>query len=200
ERCLAMGMRKDLILNQEEIQRRKDSGRNRSTSSKHSSTIELTTSIPNFESVLRTFDESDHSTDLNETENILFQALTVEDLETINSVQSSFLSIVNECEDITNIADPSDHTSELIYCLQSNNKIALHIIKFCRLIDKFENINIDDRCILIKYNLILLFCISTCYISKQTNDYSLDREQEKAEEKRQMYILCNQSDYIYEMV
>ncbi|CAF1097448.1 unnamed protein product, partial [Didymodactylos carnosus] len=42
ERCLAMGMRKDLILNQEEIQRRKDSGRNRSTSSKHSSTIELT--------------------------------------------------------------------------------------------------------------------------------------------------------------
>ena len=28
ERCFTMGMRKDFILNQEEIQRRKDSGRN----------------------------------------------------------------------------------------------------------------------------------------------------------------------------
>ena len=53
-----MGMRKDLILSQEEIQRRKDSGRNRKTSS----TIELTNSsnsLPNSESVLPTFDEID---------------------------------------------------------------------------------------------------------------------------------------------
>jgi hypothetical protein len=50
-----MGMRKDLILSQEEIQRRKDSGRNRNISS----TIELTNSLPNSEPVLPIFDEID---------------------------------------------------------------------------------------------------------------------------------------------
>jgi len=50
-----MGMRKDLILSQEEIQRRKDSGRNRNISS----TLELTNSLPNSEPVLPTFDEID---------------------------------------------------------------------------------------------------------------------------------------------
>ncbi|CAF4329684.1 unnamed protein product, partial [Rotaria sordida] len=124
-----MGMRKDLILNQEQIQRRKDSGRNRNISSKHSSTIELANSSPtsnskpNSESVLLTFDEIDRlfmdmnqnndniivrqSIDSNQIEeNILLESLTVEDLEAINNIQSSFLSIVNECEELTNFDDP----------------------------------------------------------------------------------------------
>ena len=126
--------------------------------------------------------------------------LTVEDLEVIKSIHSSFLSIADACDEFTKFDDPFDRTSELICCLQLNNEMALHIIKFCRLIDKFENLNADDRFILIKYNLILLFCISTCYKPKQTNESSSNREQEEAEEKRDMYILCNQSDYIYEMV
>ncbi|CAF0911982.1 unnamed protein product [Adineta steineri] len=208
KRCFAMGMRKDLILSQEEIQRRKDSGRNRSASS----TIELTNSVLNSESVLPTFDEIDRlfmeinqdNDNINVRESIdsneQLQPLSVQDLEVINNIHSLFLSIVNECEDLTNFDDSPDETSELICCLQSNNKIALQIIKFCRLIDSFENLNADDRFIMIKYNLILLFCISMCYLVKETNDYSPDREHEKAEEKRQMYILCNQSDYIYEMV
>ena len=140
------------------------------------------------------------STDSSAIENILIESLTIEDLEVIKSIYSSFSSIVNECDESTNVDDPSDHTSELICCLQINNEISLQIIKFCRLIDKFENLNADDRFIMIKYNLILLFCISTCYLFKQTNDCSPTREHEVAEEKRQMYKLCNQSDYIYEMV
>ena len=135
------------------------------------------------------------STNSNEMENIL----TVEDLEVINSIHSAFLSVVNECEESTDLDDPSDRTSELICCLQSNNDIALQIIKFCRLIDKFESMNADDRFIMIKYNLTLLFCISTCYIPKEINDCSSNTEDEE-EEKRQMYIICNQSDHIYEMV
>ncbi|CAF1330557.1 unnamed protein product [Rotaria sordida] len=150
ERCFAMGMRKDLILNQEQIQRRKDSGRNRNISSKHSSTIELANSSPtsnskpNSESVLLTFDEIDRlfmdmnqnndniivrqSIDSNQIEeNILLESLTVEDLEAINNIQSSFLSIVNECEEFTNFDDPFDRSSELICCLQFNNEIALRL-------------------------------------------------------------------------
>jgi hypothetical protein len=48
-----MGMRKDLILNQEEIQRRKDSARNRKSNS-----------LPNSESVLLTSDEIDRVSSL----------------------------------------------------------------------------------------------------------------------------------------
>jgi hypothetical protein len=141
------------------------------------------------------------TTDSNEMENILLQPLTVEDLEVINNIQSLFLStLIDECEGFTDPDDSSVPTSELICCLQVNNKIALQIIEFCRRIDSFENINADDRFILIKYNLILLFCISSCYKEKQTNDSSTDKEQEEAEEKRYMYVICNQSDYIYEMI
>ena len=52
KRCLAMGMRKDLILNQEEIQRRKDSRRNQNITS-------TLNSLPNSEPVLPAFDEID---------------------------------------------------------------------------------------------------------------------------------------------
>jgi hypothetical protein len=129
------------------------------------------------------------STDPNEMENILLEPLTIEDLQVINKIHSLFLSVINDCEDFTTFDDPSSRTSELTCCLQFNNEIALHIIKFCRLIDSFENINADDRFIMIKYNLILLFCISTCYKPKETTASSVDREHEEAEEKRQMYIL-----------
>ena len=51
---------------------------------------------------------------------------------------------------------------------------------------------------MIKYNLILLFCIRTCYIAKQTNDCSLDRSSMKeAEEKRQMYMYYVINQIIY---
>ena len=53
-----MGMRKDLILNQEEIQRKKDSGRNRNT-------LSTSNSLPNSEPVLLTFDEIDRVSSFN---------------------------------------------------------------------------------------------------------------------------------------
>jgi hypothetical protein len=141
------------------------------------------------------------STDSNEMENILLEPLTAEDLAVIHSIQSSFLSIFqNKCEGFTNRIDLSGPDSELIGCLQFNNEIALRVIKFSRLIDEFENLDVDDRFIMIKYNLLLLFCILTSYRPKLTNDDSSDRGYEEAEAKRQIYILCNQSDYIYEMV
>jgi len=64
-----MGMRKDLILSQEEIQRRKNSGRNRNNSLTKELTNSSSTSnsLPNSESVLLTFDEIDHVSSFNIT-------------------------------------------------------------------------------------------------------------------------------------
>ncbi|UJR17707.1 hypothetical protein I4U23_004605 [Adineta vaga] len=172
ERCLTMGMRKDFLLKQDEIQRRKNSSRSRNNS--------LT-----YDEIDRLFMNSDE----------LDYSLTIQDWESINKIYTAFLSIINGCEDMTDFDDVSNQTSEIICCLQSNNEIALQMIKFCRLIDDFEKLNGDDRFLLIKYNLMILFCISTCTIMKPTDDGSLDEE-----DKRYMYIICNQSDHIYEMV
>jgi hypothetical protein len=62
-----MGMRKDLILSQEEIQRRKGSGRNRNNSltKEVTNSSSRSNSLPNSESVLLTFDEIDHVSSFN---------------------------------------------------------------------------------------------------------------------------------------
>ena len=108
-------MRRDLIQSQEEIQRRKNAGlRNRSTSTK------------------REDDDNVHA-------NILLGPLTVEDREVINSIQSAFLSIIeNKCDELPNMIDLSYQESELISCLQVNNEIALLIIGFCRQIGEIR--------------------------------------------------------------
>ena len=68
-----MGMRKDFILNQEEIQRRKDSGRNRNTLSKLSSST--SNSLPNSEFALLTFDEIDRVSSFNIEREFVFDVL-----------------------------------------------------------------------------------------------------------------------------
>lgn len=139
---------------------------------------------------------------LNEMGNFTLKPLNLEDLRIIDSIQTSFLSVIeNKCDQLCDSNDQSNQESELICCLQFNNKIALAIIEFCRFIDQFERLHADDRFIMIKYNLILLSCILTCYRpQEETDDCSLDREHEKAEEMQQMYVLCNQSHYIYEII
>jgi hypothetical protein len=162
-----MGMRKDLILSQEEIQRRRDSSRNR----------------------------------INCTRKKTDSSLTTEDFLTVEKVESSFASFFKvDCDISTNGIDFSDDVSELIGCLQFNNAVALHLIKFCRSIDQFENLHADDRFILVKYNLITLFCILTCYRVKEPTASAEDRERQEEKVKSEIYILCNRSDYLYEIV
>ena len=164
-----MGMKKDFILSQEEIQRRRASSRNRNTIS---STSDQTDSL-----------------------------LTSEDLLAIKKIDSSFSFLLNiQCNSFSSIIDFSNDTSELIGCLQFNNAVALHVIKFCRLIDGFENLDVDDRFILIKYNLLSLFCILTCYQVKQPTESAEDRQRQEEEVKHEIYMLCNRSDYLYELV
>jgi len=162
-----MGMRKDLILSQEEIQRRRDSSRNR-------------------------IDCTRKKTD---------SSLTTEDLLTIEKVESSLASFLKiDCDISISVIDFSDDVSELIGCLQCNNAVALHLVKFCRSIDEFEHLHADDRFILVKYNLITLFCILTCYRVKQPTQSSEDRARQEEKIKGEIYLLCNRSDYLYETV
>ena len=141
--------------------------------------------------------------DMNQNRQSDNSVLSAEDLLVIQNIESSFSSIFQaKCDVFTNIIDFPNHTSELIGCLQFNNEIALRLIKFCRSILDFENLNADDRFIIIKYNLLPLFFILTCHRPKKPISASSDQERLEEEEmaRRDIYILCNRSDYLYELV
>ncbi|CAF1346080.1 unnamed protein product [Adineta ricciae] len=181
-RCFAMGMRTDFILSQEEIQRRKGFEKNPNISSTNSTCIS------------QTFNNND--------KNIFSESLTAEDLIVIDTIQSDFLSIFqNQFEGSKELIDLTDRVSALISWSESHNKLALLIIKYCRLINEFENLNADDRFILIKYNLLSLFSVILCYNCKSRNQSSSSyQEYDGVENKRQFYSVCDPSSDMYTKV
>ncbi|UJR34604.1 hypothetical protein I4U23_027380 [Adineta vaga] len=173
-RCFAMGMKTNFILSQKEIQRRKGFEKNQNI---------LSTCIS------QTFNNND--------KNIFLETLTVEDLIIIDTIQSDFLLIFqNQLEGPKELIDLTDRVSALISWSESHNKLALHIIKYCRLINEFENLNTDDRFILIKYNLLSLFGIILCYNCKPINQSNSSQEYDGADNKRQFYNICDPSKFI----
>jgi hypothetical protein len=136
------------------------------------------------------------NTGLNETKDIL----STEDLVIIQNVQSSFLSAFEtSIEQFTDFIDLSDRASALISWSQFTNLIALRLLRFFRQIDEFEGLNADDRFILIKYHLLAIFPIITCYSYNPINDSCSYGDHEEAEKKRQFYMLCDESNDIREI-
>lgn len=57
----------------------------------------------------------------------------------------------------------------------------------------------NDRFILIKYHLLPLFGIVTCYSYRPTNDYCRYGAHKEAQKQRQFYRLCGESNDICEI-
>jgi len=121
----------------------------------------------------------DEIIDLNEVDDRSLEILSVEDWTTIETIQSSFVSIFQEEKMESSYENASDPASALISWSQYANKIALSFIKFFRQIDEFEGLHVDDRFILIKYNLLSLFPIYKCL------HYKLHKEQCPSEKNQQ---------------
>ena len=136
------------------------------------------------------------SIDIDETEDMLFETLSVEDWVTIQTVQSSFLSYFQGPAPLcTNCIDLTDRASALISWSQFASHIGLRFISFFRQIDEFEGLHGDDRFILIKYNLLPLFSISKCYHYQPTADDCCScSSSEAANRQRQFFNLCGGSD------
>jgi hypothetical protein len=133
----------------------------------------------------------------NEIEDILFGTLSIEDWLTIQSVQSSFVSAFHPpMEQFTKHMDVSDRVSALLSWSECGNEVALRFIDFFREISEFQDLLIDDRLILIKYNLLAVFPICKCYNFKYTNDCCSFDSNEEADKHRRFYMLFDASNTI----
>lgn len=160
KRCLTMGMKKEYLQSQEEIQRKQNI-----------KTSYLKPMIP--------------------AEFLIIQ-----------NIQSAFLSVFdNDCTEYNELVSlRSQDLSDLIKCLQFNSAIALRLIKFYRSIDHFENLDCNDRFTLIKYNILVLLSILSRFRRKSLTQSPLSSQQHEQEIKQQIYMLCNRSDSMYEII
>jgi hypothetical protein len=131
-------------------------------------------------------------------EDILFETLSVEDWLAIENVRSSFLSTFENYRVNSNCVDLSNPSNALITWSYFFSEMALRFIKFFRQIDEFENLDADDRFILIKYNLFSIYPITRCFSLQSINDYSFYNENQIVENHIRFLTLCGASTKIYQ--
>jgi len=123
-------------------------------------------------------------------EEILFGKLSVEDWVTMQSVQSSFVSVFELPIEQSGInIDLSNRVSALISWSEFSNQLFLRFIDFFRQINEFQGLLLDDRLILIKYNLLPVFPICKSYIIKYPGGCCSLDSTEEAEKNRQFFKL-----------
>ena len=127
----------------------------------------------------------DQNNDFNGMEDILFGSLSVEDWATIQNLQSSFISFfqIPKSRGI-DIIDLSDRVSALVTWSTFINQLAMRFINFFRQISEFEHLNLDDRIILIKYNLFPVFPLCKCYNYKHEYICPYDSREEEENHQR----------------
>ncbi|UJR34712.1 hypothetical protein I4U23_027489 [Adineta vaga] len=183
-KCFSMGMRKDFILNHQQIQQ----GRKYSKITTESISNEEFDEIDN---LLLNINENDINNVLNEN----FPLNNTEDFDIIHNVQSSFLFYFeNQIEHLPETLDLSDNASAIISWAQFDSEIALQTIRFFRHINEFENLHADDRFILIKYNLFPLMLIRKSYNYRPTtlrDPIEIEKEKERI---ARLEILCKISN------
>jgi hypothetical protein len=130
---------------------------------------------------------------LNEVENIWWEILSIEDWITIENLRCSFLSTFGAEDGPSINFDVSDSTSALIELSQSFHKVTLRYISFFREIHEFDNLHSDDRFVLIKYNISLLFTILKCFFYKPPNNSYSKENDEQTIKLRRFYALCGVS-------
>lgn len=115
-------------------------------------------------------DEVDENFILNGIDDLLSETLSIEDWTTIEKLKGSFISFF----EIPEIGPPpftelSDDYTAFMNWSNMTNKLALLFINFFRQIHEFEQLHLDDRVILIKYNLFPSFPICKCYHDEERN-------------------------------
>jgi hypothetical protein len=132
----------------------------------------------------------DETIDLNEMEDI---SLSVEDWITIEHARSSFLSVFQNDNPLCFCVDMSNRDTALISWSQFTNKISLRFINYFRHMDEFENLNSDDRFILVKYNLLPLYPLMKCFNDKPRDDSCSSDDNGEAERLSEFFTFCDDS-------
>ena len=130
---------------------------------------------------------------MNEVENISWETLSIDDWMTIESVRCSFLSTFRAEDGPSINLDVPDSTSALIALSQSFHNVTLRFISFFREIQEFDNLHSDDRFVLIKYNISVLFIILKCFYYKPPTNSSSNENDEHSIKLRRFFALCGVS-------
>jgi len=121
----------------------------------------------------------DEIVDPNKMEDKSLETLSVEDWAATKNIQSSFVSIFQEKKMESFCDNTSDATYALVSWSKHANQVALSFINFFRQIDEFEGLHVDDRFILIKYNLFSLFPIYKCLHYKSFKEHFLSEKNQQ---------------------
>jgi hypothetical protein len=124
--------------------------------------------------------------------------LSIEDWVVIENVRSSFLSAFQNGDTKCCSADVSDRASALISWSHVADQRAMHFINFFRQIGEFEGLHVDDRFILIKYNIVPLFPIYKCFYYDRINHSFPCGENQEVNKHHQFYMLCFESNDVRE--
>ncbi|UJR19247.1 hypothetical protein I4U23_022375 [Adineta vaga] len=187
-KCLLMGMRRDYVQSEEKkLERKKRMEENR---------VVAMTSTTNPEETMDEIDQllmniNDDNILFDRSVSMLIDIVPIDDWLTIQNVQSSFKSYFHHTGvQCISYYDFTDRTSAIIAWSQFTNKIALSLINFFRQVNEFENLHMDDRVILIKYNMFSLFPLSNSYSYRAINDCFSDDECAVAVKHRYFFELC----------
>ena len=126
-------------------------------------------------------------------ENISWETLSIEDWITIESVRCSFLSTFGGDDGPSINFDVLDSTSALIELSQSFHEVTLRFISFFREIPEFGNLHSDDRFVLIKYHISLLFITLKCFYYKPPNNSHSKENDEQTIKLHRFHALCGVS-------
>ncbi|CAF1013610.1 unnamed protein product [Adineta steineri] len=203
-KCFMLGMRRDFIITDEvKRKRRQRIEENRQLSYEYQSTNETINST-NDEHLSQTIQEIDQllmdtdndniiSHDTNEgniMERISSKSLSIEDRSEIGSIELNYSSIFHT-DNITSFPfNMSDRTSALISWSEFTNRNVLKLIEFFQHIDEFENLNLDDKFILIKYNLLSLHLIQKCLNYNVLTGSFTNMNDEDRLKRREFFNLC----------
>lgn len=106
----------------------------------------------------------DQNNQLNGIEDLFFGTLPIEDWIIIENLQTSFISLFQIPDSFRPPFPPFvDRFSAFMTWSNFTNQLALQFIDFFRQINEFEEFPLDDRVLLIKYNLFPVFVIFKCY-------------------------------------
>ena len=123
----------------------------------------------------------DSNNQLIEIENLILDQFSEEDRKIMENLQTSFISFFQiSKEQISNVFDLSNRFSAIISWSNFINQIALRYISFIRQISEFEQLSLNDRIILTKYNLFPIFPLSKCYNYKHEYTCPYDSAEEAA--------------------
>lgn len=137
----------------------------------------------------------DEMIDLEES---LFSNLSVDYWLSIENFRTRFLATFSTNEQFCFQIDVSDKKSALISWTQSANTLAVSFISYFRQIDEFEQLNNDDRFLLIKYNLLSLFPVLKSFFHQSSDGCCSNANTAAAEQHRRFFKLCGESDAIRE--